>query len=1008
MIPRATLVAMAAVVLAAGSAAGQAPPPGGDWLTFRTEHFRVTFTPGLEGLARKAAGSAERAYGVLSRELDGAPSGTIDLVVTDHVDYTNGYATPFESNRIVVFARPPTAIPQLAYARDWLELVVVHELVHIFHLDRSGALGRLVRSVFGRVPMSWPIFPVVGAPNWNVEGLAVHYESRLTGAGRIGSSVHDMIIRTAAIEDRIPALDELSAPSPVWPAGQREYVFGSRVMHYIADEYGPEALAAIVAATAGSVPPTFFFSDHIARVAVGRPFDDLYDEWRKTARDSARAVQRRVEAAGRTETETIVGRGPYVAAPRVSPDGHLVSFGAHDFRSDPATRLVDPETGRVRSLARRNQSGALLGPASWMPDGRALVAAQLELQGPYRVYSDLWRIDLDGRERRLTRGLRLAQPDVSGDGRRVAAVQNDDGAIRLVVYDLETGASRVLADAAPGEAFDSPRWAPDGRRIAVSRFAGGTVDLVLVDVGTGTITPVTHDPALDLSPAWSPDGRWLLWWSDRTGIPNLMAVSAEAVSAEGRSRGPGRVLQVTNVATGAFDPEVAPDGRSLFFAGYHHDGWHLERMPFDPPSWGAAPDGVMAFGHGMLPEPGRSGSRSPSPAPDSGGPASSYSALPTVRPYYWVPTYASTGGTGGLQLVGAHTAGADVLRRHRWQVGAAVDVHTGRLAADGAWTYRGWGTPELSAAARRDWESAGGSIERADGTLEPLLARTDEAAVSTTFLRPRWRSTAWLRATADVEARRYEARDLSTEDLAELGVTLAEVPTISGIQLVPGWSNARRHPFSISREDGIVASVGAGRWWVLEDGSHAYDELTGRLSGYLGVPVWGFANHVLASRVSGFVRDGDRARLRSIGGPLASSANLLLVVAGGRSDYGVRGFSEGARTGTRGWTVNAEYRFPIHMRNAPGNVLGLSLTSISGALFADAGDAWCTPSDLDRLGAELCTGRDAGPLVSTGAELVIDFGAFSQLLIRLRVGAAAPLDGPSGGDPLYVSLGSAF
>ncbi|NIP78949.1 MAG: hypothetical protein GWM90_07020, partial [Gemmatimonadetes bacterium] len=879
-------------------------------------------------------------------------------------------------------------------------------------------VGRLIRSVVGRVPSVWPIFPVAGSPNWSVEGLATHYESRLTGAGRIPASVHDMIVRTAALEDRIPDLDELSAPSPVWPAGQRDYTYGSRLMRHIADRYGDGAPARIVEATAGSLPPTFLFFDHVARSAVGEPFDALYQEWRTTARDSALAVLRRVEAAGRTKAGTVVARGPFTGSPRVSPDGQKLSFAVQDYRSDPATALVDLGTGRERMLARRNQFGTLLGPAAWLPDGRALVVAQLQLDGPYRAFSDLWRVELDGRERRLTRGRRLAQPDVAPDGRRVAAVQNDHGAIRLVIHDLETGRTRVLAEAAPGQAFDSPRWDPRGDRVAAGRFADGRVDLVLVDASTGAVTPVTDDDALDLAPAWSPDGRWLLWWSDRTGVPNLMAVRADALEAGDR----GPVLQVTNVATGAFDPEVAPDGSALYFAAYHHDGWHLERMPFDPSAWAPAPASVMEHRVALLPPPPSVGSHgavdsthapTPGAVADSGapaprpGPARPYSALPTVRPYYWLPTLETIPDGRGLTFVGVFTAGADVLRRHVWHAATAVDVQTGRLEADGVWTYRGWGSPELSVRASRDWWSAG-VVDRGDGTVEPILGRTGEASLSTIFWRRRWRSTAWLRATADVEARSYEGRDLDPARLTDLGVTLPDVPTVAGLDVSPGWTNARRHAFSISLEDGVTAVVGAGRWWGIDDGTHAYDQATGRVSGYLGLPVWGFADHVLAARVAGFVREGDRARLRSIGGIPGSPASLLVTTVSGGANFPVRGFSEGTRVGTRGWTASAEYRFPIHMRGAPGHVLGLSLTSLAGTVFADAGSAWCAAEDRARLGPEVCPAAGEAPLISAGAELSVDLGAFHQVPILVRIGAAARLQGPSDGAAAYVSFGPAF
>ena len=381
-------------VLGVGPGAAQTPPPDGDWRTFRTEHFRVTFLAPLEPVARQAAAVAEGTYGVLSRELADPPGRVIDLVVTDHADYSNGLAGPFPSPRVVLFARP--AVTGEFFARNWIELVVAHELVHIFHMEQSGALGAAVRSVFGRIPLFWPVHSVLGTPTWNTEGLATHYETRLTGAGRVRSSIHDMIIRTAALEGRFPALDELSAPIPAWPAANRAYIYGGHFMAWIAERYGEDGHRALVDATAGSFWPTFLRFDHVAEEALGRPFDALYADWQGEVTDSARAMRRRIRAAGITEARPVAGRGPYAVAPRVSPDGRRLTFAASDWRSDPATRLVDLQTGRVRGLAERNQFGMILDPASWLPDGTAVVVAQLEFEGPYRLFSDLWRLARTG------------------------------------------------------------------------------------------------------------------------------------------------------------------------------------------------------------------------------------------------------------------------------------------------------------------------------------------------------------------------------------------------------------------------------------------------------------------------------------------------------------------------------------------------------------------------------------------------------------------------------------
>ncbi|MFO7893293.1 MAG: hypothetical protein R6U63_06155 [Longimicrobiales bacterium] len=1005
----AVLTALAAVP-AARPLAAQAPPPDAEWRAFETEHFRITFLPELEPVAREAAAVAERVHAVLSAELTEPPATMIDLLVTDHADYSNGFASSFPSPRVTLYARP--AATGEFFARSWIELLVAHELVHIFHLDRSGAVGEAVRAVFGRIPLLWPVFGVVSTPAWSTEGLATHYETRLTGAGRVRASIHDMIIRTAALEGSFPALDELSAPIPVWPAGSRRYVYGGRFMRHIADTYGPDAHGALIDATAGSLWPTFLRFDHVAERAIGKPFDRLYAEWRDVVVDRAEAVAGRVRAAGVTGSRPVAGRGPYAVAPRVSPDGDRLTFAADDWRSDPATRLVDLGTGRTRRLAERNQFGMILDPASWLPDGSGVVVAQLEFQGPYRLFSDLWRVGTDGRETRLTHGLRLAQPDVAGDGRRVAAVQDHRAGVRLVVHDLESGETRVVVDAAPGRSFDRPRWSPDGRRIAAGRHVDGRTDLVVVDATTGEVTRVTDDTALDMAPAWSPDGRWLLWWSDRTGIPNIMAAAVDG----GRPAGP--VRQVTNVVNGVIDPEVSPDGETLYLAAYHAHGWQIESTAFDPSAWRDAPPPMDRYEDAVLPEPrgvrpagadGSVGTAGTAGAADideaAGGTAiadldaAPYSPWATLRPYHWVPTWQELGEgpDGRLRFIGASVGGTDLVGRHQWSLELAGDIDTGRLQGAGFWVYRGLGTPELFAGADREYLAAGSTHD----VREPAFLREDELVIGALFRRPRWRNSAALQVSAELEHREYEGRERSRAQLEAAGDTLPGPTTLGGLSVSPTFGTARRYPVSISPENGVNVGIGVGRWWSTRSGAHAYDQLNGALAGYLSAPLWGFASHVLAVRGGGFLRDGDLAPARFIGGP--GAADLLVALDAGTS-YPIRGFSAGDRWGTRGWAANAEWRFPIHLRHGPGRLFGFTLVAVSGALFADAGDAWCTPADRIRQGNG-CFTTGAPPLVSAGAELKLHLGIFHNSRARLAMGVAQRLQG---GDGVRFYLGTGF
>ncbi|HZI99952.1 MAG TPA: hypothetical protein VFD22_04760, partial [Gemmatimonadaceae bacterium] len=171
----AALAFACAALVCPGRASAQLAP-GDKWYTIETTHFRVHFSRGLDDEGKRAAVAAERAFAELSTELK-PPRGKVDLVVADNIDYVNGYATSFPTNRIVIFAHPPIDAPELRNYADWTRLVVTHELTHIFHGDRADGLWRLGRDIFGRHPALFPNFLL---PSWIVEGLAVYYESRIT------------------------------------------------------------------------------------------------------------------------------------------------------------------------------------------------------------------------------------------------------------------------------------------------------------------------------------------------------------------------------------------------------------------------------------------------------------------------------------------------------------------------------------------------------------------------------------------------------------------------------------------------------------------------------------------------------------------------------------------------------------------------------------------------------------------------------------------------------------
>lgn len=1011
---------LVAVFLACGRGpvSGQVPPDA-DWRTTDTEHFRITFPAPLADLAVRAGEKAEGAYRALERSFARAPEGKIELVLTDHVDLTNGFADLTPWKRITVFARPPVDGFALIYYDDWLQLVITHELAHVFHLDLTGTLGGAMRAVFGRLPASWPVFPERSLPTWAVEGLATYYESALTGSGRVQGTFHEMMLRTAILEDAFETLDEASGESPVWPAGDRPYLYGSRFFEYLAGPGHPERVEEFAEAVAGQIVP--FRLDAAGREAFGVSLSRAWSEWTDSleARYSALAdTLRRRRPLTRREPVGIAGRLALHA--RVSPTGERVAWSRSDGVTDVQIRVARPDGSGSRKLVRTNGTGVL----SWTPGG-AIVFDQLEFEDPYRIRRDLYVASLDDGVRRITRNARVSQADVHPDGRRAVAVQDGGGTNRLVVVELEDGRIRPLTPFEPGVQWSFPRWSPDGRWLAVGRWERGAYyDVVILDGQGREALRLTRDRAVDQAPTWSPDGRRVLWSSDRTGIPNLFAVE---VRPERGERGPLR--QVTNLLTGAWYPSVDPQGRWIHLSVYHADGWHVERIPYDPDRWfdPFPTDPRFLEGEATASPAGADGpSETPPPEVPETPAGHDYSPFPSLYPTYWQPVFEPAQAIGDRDVVGAmigaEIGGQDVVGRHGYSAWLRVEADADpRVEASAAYSWAGLGNPILGLSASQLYDARGrveAEIRDPSGVTDTvalyLTRRERELGASVSFLRNRVRSfssasvsSSWIR-----QDRSFSSDDPVADTLFRPAVPRSDLLE-GALTLV--YANTRTHPFSVSREDGIAGFVrfrgrldpgladslsGSPGW------DPAFVEASGRIQLFKGIAGPGFGHHVLALRMTGGTASGpgaDRFHF-DVGGASGRSETLTgFGLFGGPSLlFPVRGYPRAYRSGRHAWTASLEYRVPLALVHRGLGSAPLYLDRLSAALFLDGGNAW--GPDLDFRGVP---NRRRAALASVGAEILASTLPFWATLVDVRVGAAFPL--VELGDPgVYLRLGWSF
>ena len=106
-----------------------------------------------------------------------------------------------------------------------------------------------------------------------------------------------------------------------------------------------------------------------------------------------------------------------------------------------------------------------------------------------------------------------------------------------------------------------PQVSPDGRWVA---YVVGKVekaeniintDIWLAPTAGGEPKQLTNGPRHDRHPRWSPDGKWIVFESNRGGAFQLFVIGAEG----------GEARQVTTISTEATQPVWSPDGKRIAF-----------------------------------------------------------------------------------------------------------------------------------------------------------------------------------------------------------------------------------------------------------------------------------------------------------------------------------------------------------------------------------------------------------------------------------------------------------
>jgi serine/threonine-protein kinase len=124
---------------------------------------------------------------------------------------------------------------------------------------------------------------------------------------------------------------------------------------------------------------------------------------------------------------------------------------------------------------------------------------------------------------------------------------------RTLVWVDRTGKEEPVA--APPRAYEHPRLSPDGTRVALAS-SDQEDDLWIWDLRRTTLTRLTLDPGTDYYPVWTPDGRRIIFSSNRGGQLNLWWQAAD---------GSGAAERLTTSSNPQYPTGLTPNGTDVVF-----------------------------------------------------------------------------------------------------------------------------------------------------------------------------------------------------------------------------------------------------------------------------------------------------------------------------------------------------------------------------------------------------------------------------------------------------------
>lgn len=514
------------------------------WQILESENFDIYYYQGGEELAQFAVMVAESSMARLQDVFEYKLKNRVPVMIyNSHKDFeeTNvtieildefvGGFTESLKNRVV--------LPYDGSFADFRH-VINHELTHALQFDflyGKGGAGIIVSSITYDIPL------------WLIEGSAEYFS-------REWDWETDMYMRDAIFNDQFVDLNILG----YYSGGYVVYKEGQAVHKFIADKYGEKKIVEIYR----DIKKTRSFYKSLVNV-LGIDIEEMNRDFKLYLQKRYAYLYNYADfdlKSSKPLLGNFIKTSPYNIAPAISPDGNYLAFISekYGFFDIYMLKTGDPESKwkiTPRTLVRNYESFHLKqGKLNWSHDSNWLLfSVRNKANERIIVY------DVKKRKQVITADIEadgVFSPDIRPEKDIIAFTVMRKGRTDIALYNIASKSETKLTD----DIYDdmNPVFLNNDfivfsstRPIGEEQWDYEQYRLFLMDIHTGSISVLTDSIDASITDFSLYGDSMIIFRCNITGIPDIYSMNIND----------GNVRQLTDVATGVFEPTVTDNGNMM-------------------------------------------------------------------------------------------------------------------------------------------------------------------------------------------------------------------------------------------------------------------------------------------------------------------------------------------------------------------------------------------------------------------------------------------------------------